>query len=260
MSRLHLILLLGWVLCFSSSGHDINPGWGRGARSIPGPPLDAGSPGRCVVAQLVRLRGGAMVVPPQREQPRGSGRGQIGGQARPPRTPARGGTGGARYPKSYKDRDDDTGNHITRSPPFNGASTPHYMKAKAHANLSPVGAERQAAFGEVVTVQATMEHTASVIWLHGLGDTGQTWSAVLPPSLPLYLPLFLSLSLTLSPSLPLSLPPFLSDSRTLSLSHTHTPTMQGVESAVSEYPALQEERGEEREAQVRSKGVMLTLW
>eukprot|EP00960_Hanusia_phi_P040613 754563-Hanusia_phi.AAC.6 len=35
-----------------------------------------------------------------------------------------------------------------------------------------------AGFGEVVTVEPSGDHTATVIWLHGLGDTGHTWSAV----------------------------------------------------------------------------------
>ena len=38
--------------------------------------------------------------------------------------------------------------------------------------------EEFASFGEVVTVEPTEDHTATVIWLHGLGDTGHTWSAV----------------------------------------------------------------------------------
>ncbi|KAJ1496295.1 Phospholipase/carboxylesterase/thioesterase, partial [Baffinella frigidus] len=54
------------------------------------------------------------------------------------------------------------------------------MHANPHATPKPsVGAERkEAAFEELVTVQATVEHTASVIWLHGLGDTGHTWSTI----------------------------------------------------------------------------------
>ena len=65
----------------------------------------------------------------------------------------------------------------TGDTPWKGASTPHYI----HARTAPsMAADRDGlvSFGEVVTVEATAQHTASVIWLHGLGDTGHTWSAV----------------------------------------------------------------------------------
>jgi predicted esterase len=64
-----------------------------------------------------------------------------------------------------------------RDTPWKGASTPHYIHARTAPTLAPDHDGLQA-FGEVVTVEATAQHTASVIWLHGLGDTGHTWSAV----------------------------------------------------------------------------------
>ena len=88
----------------------------------------------------------------------------------------------ARYPNSYRAQ---VGPAATAPPqslrardtPWKGASTPNYIHAKTAPALAPDHDGLQA-FGEVVTVEATAPHTASVIWLHGLGDTGHTWSAV----------------------------------------------------------------------------------
>ena len=88
---------------------------------------------------------------------------------------------GARYPNSYSARAGQAALAPTprraQDTPWKGASTPHYIHARTAPTLAPDQDGLQA-FGEVVTVEATAQHTASVIWLHGLGDTGHTWSAV----------------------------------------------------------------------------------
>ena len=88
----------------------------------------------------------------------------------------------ARYPNSYSN----LASHRASAPrrggrtsdtPWKGVGTPHYIHAKTLPSMS-VDSNGLQAFGEVVTVEATAKHTASVIWLHGLGDTGHTWSAI----------------------------------------------------------------------------------
>ena len=64
-----------------------------------------------------------------------------------------------------------------RETPWKGTNTPHYIHARPVPSAA-ADVDGLSAFGEVVTVEATASHTASVIWLHGLGDTGHTWSAV----------------------------------------------------------------------------------
>jgi len=174
MPRLHLILLLGWALRVpeASFGHDV-PVVQRLA------PKSTGSTRPGLVAHFERLRGGATVAPQHDGNVGALGRGLAGKGGRPGAPPpAHGGRPppGERYPRSYTDRDaneDATTQLRAGSTPWKGANTPRYMHsspdARAHAADD---------FGEVVTVQPTGEHTASVIWLHGLGDTGHTWSAV----------------------------------------------------------------------------------
>ena len=89
-----------------------------------------------------------------------------------------------RYPNSYGARAGQAAvaqahptNLRARDTPWKGASTPHYIHARTAPTLA-TDHDGLVSFGEVVTVEATVEHTASVIWLHGLGDTGHTWSAV----------------------------------------------------------------------------------
>ena len=88
----------------------------------------------------------------------------------------------ARYPNSYSNLASNRASASrhggrTIDTPWKGASTPHYIHAKTVPSMA-LDSNGLQSFGEVVTVEATAEHSASVIWLHGLGDTGHTWSAV----------------------------------------------------------------------------------
>lgn len=146
-------------------------------------PVD-GRTGGCRVPLPVRpltvsLRGGGMATheTPRMDYLRAHGGAAAPGRANPhPRDMPI-----ARYPNSYSAQVGPTATapHGMRSrdTPWKGASTPHYIHAKTAPMLAPDHDGLQA-FGEVVTVEATAPHTASVIWLHGLGDTGHTWSAV----------------------------------------------------------------------------------
>jgi len=84
-----------------------------------------------------------------------------------------------RYPRSYPEQESNRAAHHQQrqATPWKVSHTPNYIHAKPKpaATAADIGVQR---FGEVVTVQATEEQTATVIWLHGLGDTGHTWSAV----------------------------------------------------------------------------------
>ena len=84
-----------------------------------------------------------------------------------------------RYPRSYPEQESNRAAHHQQrqATPCKVSHTPNYIHAKPKpaATAADIGVQR---FGEVVTVQATEEQTATVIWLHGLGDTGHTWSAV----------------------------------------------------------------------------------
>jgi hypothetical protein len=62
--------------------------------------------------------------------------------------------------------------------PWKAPKTPHYIHAQPAPSRAACAAGAPPDFGELVTVDAAQEHTATVIWLHGLGDTGHTWSAV----------------------------------------------------------------------------------
>lgn len=91
--------------------------------------------------------------------------------------------GGLRYPRSYAPevplKDPALPMSIkSGATPWKGPTTPHYIHAKPTPSGLHAEADSEQQFGEVVCVEPTKRHTASVIWLHGLGDTGHTWSAV----------------------------------------------------------------------------------
>lgn len=84
-----------------------------------------------------------------------------------------------RYPRSYpKHEPPRTAQPPRKDTPWKMTRTPNYLHAMPAPPTAPAAQDDLVRFGEVVTVQATEEQTATVIWLHGLGDTGHTWSAV----------------------------------------------------------------------------------